>query len=133
MSEQPGPSLPSGGQTSSELTQVLSVLRTAKLIGLLVVGPILGAGGVVSGYAVAAMGRESGLALGTVAGMLASHPWWGLLVGAPVLACGVIGLKDRRRAWLWAALGTIATAAAVLALGVVVMGTLADVYGSLAG
>lgn len=112
----------------SETRQVLSLLRTAKLVSLLVIGPLLSAGGVVAGFAVASLARETELALGGLALALASNPWWGLLVGVPVIACGIVGLKDRRRAWLWAALGTLAMAIAVLTIGLVVVGTLGEVY-----
>ena len=115
----------------SEARRVLDLLRTAKLISLLVIGPLLSAGGVVAGYAVASLARETDLALLGPSLLLASNPWWGTLAGLPVVACGVIGLKDRRRAWVWAAVGTLAMALAVLGIGVVVVGTLSEVYGSL--
>lgn len=117
----------------SDAGRVLDLLRTAKLISLLVIGPLLSAGGVVAGYAVASLARETEQVLSGVSLLLASNPWWGLLVGAPAIACGAIGLRDRRRAWAWAALGTLAMAIAVLAIGVVVIGTLGAAYETLGG
>ncbi len=122
---------PSPAASSPETRQVFALLRTAKLISLLVIGPLLSGGGVIAGYAVASLARETDLMLGGLSLALAANPWWGLLFGVPVLGCGVLGLKDRRRAWLWAALGTLAMAIAVLAIGIVVVGTLGEVYESL--
>jgi hypothetical protein len=115
----------------SETKKVFDLLRTAKLISLLVIGPLLSGGGVVAGFAVASLARETDLVLGGLGLALATNPWWGTLFGLPVLACGILGLKDRRRGWLWAALGTLAMAIAVLAIGIVVIGTLGEVYESL--
>lgn len=115
----------------SEARRVLDLLRTAKLISLLVIGPLLSAGGVVAGFAVASLARETEVVLSAPSLLLASNPWWGTLIGLPVFLCGILGLKDRRRAWMWAALGTLAMAVGVLGIGIVVVGTLGEVYGSL--
>ena len=95
------------------------------------IGPLLAAGGVVTGYAVASLARETEMTLSGPSMLLASNPWWGVLIGAPVVLCGILGLKDRRRAWVWAALGTLAMAIAVLVIGIVVVGSLGEVYESL--
>lgn len=122
---------PSSAASSPETRHVFALLRTAKLISLLVIAPLLSAGGVIAGYALASLARETELSLTGLSLALANSPWWGLLFGVPVLACGTLGLKDRQRAWLWAALGTLAMAIAVLAIGIVVVGTLGEVYESL--
>ena len=118
-------------RSGTESPRVLDLLRTAKLISLLVIGPLLAAGGVVAGYAVASLARETEMTLSGPSMLLASNPWWGVLIGAPVVLCGILGLKDRRRAWVWAALGTLAMAIAVLVIGIVVVGSLGEVYESL--
>ena len=118
-------------RSGTESPRVLDLLRTAKLISLLVIGPLLAAGGVVAGFAVASLARETEMTLSGPSMLLASNPWWGVLIGAHVVLCGILGLKDRRRAWVWAALGTLAMAIAVLVIGIVVVGSLGEVYESL--
>ena len=50
-------------RSGTESPRVLDLLRTAKLISLLVIGPLLAAGGVVTGYAVASLARETEMTL----------------------------------------------------------------------
>lgn len=110
----------------AEAAQILGLLLTLKLASLIVVGILLSVAGVIAAHAAASIAVEMDGDLSPPARILAETPAWGVAAGVPVILCGAIGLLHRRSAWLWAAIGTIAAAAAVIGLGVMVFGSLAS-------
>lgn len=122
--------VPSGSRDAGEVLGLLSILKLASLI---VVGLLLSVAGVIAGHAVATMGEQMKAMPSAAAELLAHRPAWGALAGVPAVLCGAIGLMRRRAAWRWAAAGTIAVAAALVGIGVLVFGTLASLQEQLPG
>lgn len=115
---------------SSPRPDPLSIVRTIKLASLVLLGPAVGAGGVLLGFSLRSLGAALDAELSAPATVLASTPWLGLLLAPPIAACGVLGLVDRRRAWWWALLGSLAMAASVVGIALLFATTMSAIYGT---
>jgi hypothetical protein len=110
-------------------TDPLAVVRTIKLASLVLLGAAIGAAAVLLGHSLRELATEFGLVLSVPTRILATTPWLGALLAPPICACGVLGLLDRRRAWWWALLGSLAMATSIVGLAVLFATTMAAVYG----